>query len=480
MWQCKALGCTNSRRKTVKKKFFCVPKPTNPERAVIVKKWLHNLGTGHTLDTFPFGRNAVVCEDHFTPDCYERDLKAELLGCKPKTRLKPDAVPTSVAPGEKPGEAGPEPVRVKQEAAELDYDIVKCEEVEQRCDPPVKPEPAGLECGAPPRPGGEPGAAPPVRVKAEPPDPPGPAAGVKAEPEEEPVSGGRAAPPPPPPPPQKSYTGLLYLKKRKQHYVTYACAFCEKIFRTKGHFQQHERTHTGERPYTCPLCGKSFTRNTILKDHQRRHRGERPFACDTCGKSFVVKKYLQQHRLVHADRAAGLARRKHACPVCQKSFRVRSVLKEHQRIHTGERPFGCPRCGKGFISRNALKRHARTHAGGDAHACPVCQKSFACRRSVKIHQRVHSGARSFSCPVCRRDFRLELNMKRHLQTHQPGAPRPPPAPAPAAPAAPERAAHKVQADHNYNKYGQAGAPRGERQGARAPPQEVVYEVEVVL
>ena len=33
------------------------------------------------------------CAEHFTLDCYERDLKAELLGEKPKFILKPDAVP---------------------------------------------------------------------------------------------------------------------------------------------------------------------------------------------------------------------------------------------------------------------------------------------------------------------------------------------------------------------------------------------------
>ena len=35
-----------------------------------------------------------LCSNHFTHDCFERDLCAELLGQKNKSRLKADAVPT--------------------------------------------------------------------------------------------------------------------------------------------------------------------------------------------------------------------------------------------------------------------------------------------------------------------------------------------------------------------------------------------------
>ena len=94
MSECKAFGCTNNKRRNKDEKFFCVPKPVNEERKAIAQKWLHNIGTGHTVDKFPFGRNSVVCEDHFEPDCYERNLQAELLGYTGRTRLKPDAVPT--------------------------------------------------------------------------------------------------------------------------------------------------------------------------------------------------------------------------------------------------------------------------------------------------------------------------------------------------------------------------------------------------
>ena len=39
-------------------------------------------------------KDTQLCSDHFEPDCFERDLKAELLGLKAKCTLKPNAVPT--------------------------------------------------------------------------------------------------------------------------------------------------------------------------------------------------------------------------------------------------------------------------------------------------------------------------------------------------------------------------------------------------
>ena len=35
-----------------------------------------------------------LCSKHFTEDCYEQDLKSELLGIKKQVKLKRDAVPT--------------------------------------------------------------------------------------------------------------------------------------------------------------------------------------------------------------------------------------------------------------------------------------------------------------------------------------------------------------------------------------------------
>ena len=39
------------------------------------------------------GPNTRVCSDHFQSDCFERDLKAEMLGVRSSRKLKQDAIP---------------------------------------------------------------------------------------------------------------------------------------------------------------------------------------------------------------------------------------------------------------------------------------------------------------------------------------------------------------------------------------------------
>ena len=45
----------------------------------------------------PISKNSHVCSNHFKPECFERNLKLELLGTKAIRHLKPNAVPTIFA-----------------------------------------------------------------------------------------------------------------------------------------------------------------------------------------------------------------------------------------------------------------------------------------------------------------------------------------------------------------------------------------------
>ena len=96
MAQCKARGCKNNKRRNPEKHYFCIPKPTTEEKKHRVQQWLKNLGRGHSIDSFKFGTNSVVCSDHFEKRFIKRDLKAELLGLPVTYRLTDDAVPTII------------------------------------------------------------------------------------------------------------------------------------------------------------------------------------------------------------------------------------------------------------------------------------------------------------------------------------------------------------------------------------------------
>ena len=74
---CAAFGCNNDARyvKTVSYHRF-------PEDQKVLKEWLAKIGRTDLTVT----GDSRLCSDHFEPHCYERDLKAELLG-SPGKRL---------------------------------------------------------------------------------------------------------------------------------------------------------------------------------------------------------------------------------------------------------------------------------------------------------------------------------------------------------------------------------------------------------
>lgn len=88
MVYCCAVGCSNDSRSVSKEhgiSFHLLP----TENSLLQKR----LAKISRVD-FVVTKDTRLCSDHFESDCFERDLKAELLGLKSKRTLKPDAVPT--------------------------------------------------------------------------------------------------------------------------------------------------------------------------------------------------------------------------------------------------------------------------------------------------------------------------------------------------------------------------------------------------
>nr|CAH7712564.1 unnamed protein product [Callosobruchus chinensis] len=90
MPQCYVTSCTNYYGKT--KGNAKVIYHMLPSAPGIAAKWSHLCGDKMLP---PYAR---VCSDHFTPDCYQRDLQHELLGLPLRKKLKPNAVPNLSLP----------------------------------------------------------------------------------------------------------------------------------------------------------------------------------------------------------------------------------------------------------------------------------------------------------------------------------------------------------------------------------------------
>ena len=139
----------------------------------------------------------------------------------------------------------------------------------------------------------------------------------------------------------------------------YTCSFCPKTFKKKGNAQQHERTHTGDKPYKCSWCSRAFSHHGNMKEHERLHTGFRPHRCDECGKAFLR----------------------------------RGSLKAHQRTHTGEKLFQCRWCSKAFMQKRTMLQHEKSHVGANGsivHRCRCCKGTFADEQTKLAHEKEHS------------------------------------------------------------------------------------------
>ena len=92
MVYCSAVGCNNDSRYVGKKQGVSYHRfPSDVSR---IKEWLAKISR-EDLTIADINKDSRVCSVHFEPECYERDLKAELLEIKStKRNLKTDAVPT--------------------------------------------------------------------------------------------------------------------------------------------------------------------------------------------------------------------------------------------------------------------------------------------------------------------------------------------------------------------------------------------------
>lgn len=125
-------------------------------------------------------------------------------------------------------------------------------------------------------------------------------------------------------------------KKQRAGKKIHICQYCDKQFDHFGHFKEHLRKHTGEKPFECSNCHERFARNSTLKCHLT--------ACQTGVGAKKGRKKLYE------------------CQVCNSVFNSWDQFKDHLVIHTGDKPNHCTLCDLWFMQGNELRRHL-----SDAH-----------------------------------------------------------------------------------------------------------------
>ena len=115
MVYCAAFDCNNDSRYTTGISYHCFPRDET-----LWSQWLAKISQADLL----VSKKSRLCSEHFAPDCLERDLKAEILGLKPRSTPKPGAIPTIFShrrPSKRPRLSSEKcsVEKVRKEAAEL-------------------------------------------------------------------------------------------------------------------------------------------------------------------------------------------------------------------------------------------------------------------------------------------------------------------------------------------------------------------------
>ncbi|TDL26695.1 hypothetical protein BD410DRAFT_531543 [Rickenella mellea] len=211
----------------------------------------------------------------------------------------------------------------------------------------------------------------------------------------------------------------------------YRCIFagCNKAYKKPSRLQEHERSHTGERPFVCSTCSKSYLRESHLQAHVRTHMpaSARPLVCqvDGCEKRFWTNQHLKFHEKLHFDEKPFKCT--HA--ECERSYSKQSQLRAHiASVHCppGTKSFRCEHsnCEKSFATSQKLRAHVKTH-DEKRYTCvhPSCTQTtelmyFGTWSALQSHNRK---AHPATCPYAAcsgRTFSAQKGLRAHLKIHE--------------------------------------------------------------
>ncbi|KAG8456666.1 hypothetical protein GDO86_002448 [Hymenochirus boettgeri] len=171
----------------------------------------------------------------------------------------------------------------------------------------------------------------------------------------------------------RSFKLFYHLKEHmKSHSAdTFKCEICNKTYVREIAWKQHltcyhlddstasKRPRPGKKIHVCQYCDKQFDHFGHFKEHLRKHTGEKPFECPNCHEHFARNSTLKCH-LAACQYGVGAkkGRKKlYECQVCNSIFNCWDQFKDHLVLHTGDKPNHCTLCDLWFMQGSELRKH---------------------------------------------------------------------------------------------------------------------------
>ena len=143
-----------------------------------------------------------------------------------------------------------------------------------------------------------------------------------------------------------TYSLRLHSRMYDPEGKTFKCDWvvCDQAFNTKGHHNEHKKSHIQGRSPPCPHCGKDFAGKYSLKSHLLSCPStpggvpEKQFQCEICGKMYYQQSELTRHQKSKGHSAAYVYCYVHSIILCcdaSSSMHVtlRSIHSALRSIH---------------------------------------------------------------------------------------------------------------------------------------------------
>ena len=197
----------------------------------------------------------------------------------------------------------------------------------------------------------------------------------------------------------------------RQSFVCGTCGYrtCEKQL-----LENHQLSHTTEKPFQCPTCGLSFVTSSARSAH-RRQVHQRHHLCQTCDRAFSTSQKLDRHLRTHT----GVKEFK--CDTCKKEFSLEENLKMHYNVHLGKKNFSCYICQREYFTRSGLNHHLKqVHGNEKLVKCSKCDFVGKTRYDVETHHKLDHVESSLKCDPCNQQFQNKQDLKKHIMDYHSG------------------------------------------------------------